>query len=740
MNIFKLSIIASALLVTTINAQEDIGVIHVDSTTIDDKFESKRGEVSSTTSIKGEKIDEKKAENIQRTLQAIPGITTEFTDGDSLKIHIRGIENQVYMGEKPGVAVVIDGVPVFERTGSVNIDMDNIESVKVVKGGASYLFGDDALSGAIIITTKKGAKNAGGKLEVEDGTYGYNKYLAKYGVSKEKYNAYLQASQRKKDGYYEDGDYEANYLNGKAQYYIDDTSDITAGFEYSKRNKDSHGTVRGVTEAYENPRSIWIPGNDRVRDYASMFDVELLKFFTTYSKEFEGGENLMVNLYQYGDNTTFRSGFADYNIDHTSNTDPKFKPNLNEYEQIQRGLKSELRGNTSKNGAYMIGLDLRDNNYKNDVSYAVDWSKKSVNYRVTPPTTTWTDYYKGTATSDDETDENVYALYGEYKYKFDDKWSATANLRYDYINLDYSSNISALQLDKSFNQLSYRAGANYQINDNAAFYAAFSTGFRAPSIQQLFAGTISPTGKTDSNPNLKPEETKSFDIGIRGKGDAFGVKHSYEIGLFRMDRDDYIMSSSGQYSSIDYGGDKAQYQNIGGMISQGLELSVQSELSEQLSSQISYTFIDAYFTQYDNFNLNLGSTYGSYATEHYDLKGNNQPRVPKHHLNIAFDYKPTSSITISPEIDAISPYYADEMNWFKIPGYAVVNLNLDYKTQIYGYNTSFYARVDNLLDKTYYNNARASGDGDGDGDYDKEDISITVNEGRTINFGIQVKF
>lgn len=60
MKIIRLSIIASALLITTINAQEDIGVIQVDSTTIDDKFESKRGEVSSTTSIKGEKIDEKR--------------------------------------------------------------------------------------------------------------------------------------------------------------------------------------------------------------------------------------------------------------------------------------------------------------------------------------------------------------------------------------------------------------------------------------------------------------------------------------------------------------------------------------------------------------------------------------------------------------------------------------------------------------------------------------------------------
>lgn len=748
MKTIRISIIASALLatMTTMHAEEDMGVIHVDSTTIDDRFESKKDKVSSETSIKGEKVDEKKAENIQRTLQSITGITTELTDGDSLKIHIRGVENQVYMGEKPGVAVVIDGVPVFERTGSVNIDMDNIESIKVIKGGASYLFGDDALSGAVIITTKKGAKNAGGKVEVENGTYGYQKYLARYGISKEKYNAYIQASRRTKDGYYEDGDYETNYLNGKTQYYIDDTSDITASFEYSKRDKNSHGTVKGVTEAYENPKSIYDPSKGWIdRDYAAMFDVELLKLYATYSKEFEDNKNLLINLYQYNDHTIFYSGYADYipikdtsgNITgHQSITDPKLKPYLNDYEQVQRGIKSEFRGNNGANGAYMVGLDLRANNYKNNTSYAMDWSKRT-GYG---PSTTYKDYLEGDIYTNDDTDEYVYALYGEYKYKINDKWSATTNLRYDYIDLDYDSDLLGLQLEKSFKNLSYRAGANYQLNDSTSFYAAVSTGFRAPSIKQLFAGDVSPTETTDSNPNLKPEETKSFDIGVRGKSDAFGLKHSYEVGLFVMDRSDYIMSSAGQYSSIDYHGTNSQYQNIGGMRSQGLELSVQSELSEKLSSSLAYTYIDAYFTQYDNFNLNLGSTYGSYVTEHYDLKGYDVPRVSKHHLNVALDYKPTASFTISPEIDAISSYYADELNRLKIPGRTVINLNLNYKTKIHGYDTSFYARVDNLFDKYYYNTARASGDGNGDYVYDEEDISITVNEGRTINFGLQVKF
>ena len=139
---------------------EDIGTIRVESSTIDDRFENKRNEPSNIGVISGDDVDAAHSENIQQLLQSIPGITTELQSGDSLKIHIRGVENQVFMGEKPGVAVVIDGVPVFERTGRVNIDLDNIESIRVIKGGASYLFGEDALSGAVIITTKSGAKYA----------------------------------------------------------------------------------------------------------------------------------------------------------------------------------------------------------------------------------------------------------------------------------------------------------------------------------------------------------------------------------------------------------------------------------------------------------------------------------------------------------------------------------------------------------------------------------------------------
>ena len=91
---------------------------------------------------------------------------------------------------------------------------------------------------------------------METGSYGYQKYVARAGYANDDLSFHIQASERKADGYHENSDYDTKYVNGKLQYYIDDTSDISLGMEYSQRNKDSHGTVGGATEAAENPESI----------------------------------------------------------------------------------------------------------------------------------------------------------------------------------------------------------------------------------------------------------------------------------------------------------------------------------------------------------------------------------------------------------------------------------------------------------------------------------------------------
>jgi len=704
------------LLPTAAAVAEELGVIQVESTTIDDRFENKRGEPSNIGVIKGDEVDTAHTENIQQVLQGIPGITTEVQSGDSIKIHIRGVENQVYMGEKPGVADVIDGVPVFERTGRVNIDLDNIESVKVVKGGASYLFGDDALAGAVIITTKRGAGNAGVKLAAERGSFGYYKTLARVGTASENYNGHVQVSRRATNGYYDDSSSQADYVNGKLQYYVDEVSDLTFGFEHADRKKNSHGAVKGVTAAEEDPKS----KDSAYDDYASHFDVLLNKFFVTYARDIGARDNLMVNTYRFTDNTDYLSSPIDsktgaYNYD-------------NNYDQVQQGLKAEYRAG-GESLAWMLATDLRANKYDNEVTY-IDC------------TGTWGSCTEGDLYGDNTTDEQVKAVYGELKLRPADEWVVTLNSRYDRIDLDYKDRLdSSKNGDKSFNVSSWRLGANYALRSNMDLYANTSTGFRAPSVNQLFVGTGSPTMRTDPNPDLKPEHSVNMEVGLRSRTGLFGVPVDLDVAIFQLDRTDHIQASAGQYTTST----DNRYENIGDMRSRGLELSMTTDRQRKVSFDVAYTYLKAEYTQYDEFYLRTCSSwsFGScsgYTSTLYDNTGNDVPRVPNHHLNLKMYYAPKSSWLVTTEVDSSSDYYADEINQLKIDGHTTVNLLVNYYRNVGSSNWEFFARVDNLFDKFYYNTARSNGDGNEDGVYDEEDLSLVVNQGRTYTAGVSMKF
>lgn len=721
------SILLSTLIAGSCFATENLGIIGIDSTTIDDRFHPTLTEASTTATIDGKKVDDAHIENLQQVLQSIPGLTTEVTSGDSIKIHIRGVENQRYMGEKPGVAVVIDGVPVFERTGSVNIDLDNIASIKVIKGGASYLFGDDALSGAVIITTKKGAVNRS-MVASEFGSFGYQKLLAETSFAKNSFNGRIQVSERKSDGYWKDSGYSARYANGKLQYYIDDTSDLTFGIEASKRKKDSHGTVGGVIQATEDPQSISTGTDGNGRDYARKFDVDLLKLFLTYSKDYGNNSNLLVNLYQYGDDTQFLSAPQKYTSSGVLVTDENAYTTGNDYHQIQRGLKSEYRSSGEKM-AYLLGADIRNNVYKNKTSNLVDFrtSKRSALN------------YAGTVTGDNKTDEAVYAPYLEVKVPLGKATTLTLNGRYDNIRLNNTDYLTSLPYQKDFNVYSNRVGLTHTLNDSATLFVSRSTGFRAPSIEQLFNGTNAPGSKTYPNADLKPEQAVNYDLGVRGVIPALDNALTYEATLFWLDRKDYIMSSTGQYVT----GTTAhpeQYENIGGMRSKGAELSLQSDVKKTFSFNLAYTYLDAYFTKYDAFYLNYGGSYVPTSQVLYNLTGNAVPRTSRHTLNFIGNYNVSPSTLLSAELTAKSSYYADELNQLKMPGYEVVNLLMKHSEKWRGYTFDVFARIDNVLDKYYYNTARSSGDRNGDLVYNQEDLSITVNPGRVYTAGLSIKF
>lgn len=114
------------------------------------------------------------------------------------------------------------------------------------------------------------------------------------------------------------------------------------------------------------------------------------------------------------------------------------------------------------------------------------------------------------------------AAYVDSELDITDKWLLSAALRFENYS-DFGS---------TFN---YKIATRYKITDNLNFRAAHSTGFRAPSLQQIYFNSTSTqfvggvpyevgTFSNDSEaakilgiPSLKQEESKSFSVGFTAK-------------------------------------------------------------------------------------------------------------------------------------------------------------------------------------------------------------------------------
>lgn len=701
----KVSLILASLLFTVnLSAVEELDSFSVVSSTIDDKTITKEKSVSSVSVITEEDVQKMDPQNVAELLNQIPGVTTSLTGTDSFKVHIRGIDNQMYMGEKPGVAVIIDGVPVQETTGKINVDLDNIASIKVIKGSASYLYGNDAIAGAIIITTKRPKGENFTNAEAEIGSFKTKRFLIGTNQNFENSLLQLQGSYRNTDGYWDDAFVMQKGFNGKYQYFLNDNSDLTLGWDYTRRETGDGNSVSGITEAQTNPTS------EGYYSYGGYYNSDLIKGFLTYTTVFEDDSELMLRVHKYIDD-------KDYKL---------YRTNYDMFEKWdQSGAKGEYKNRFGSLQA-MIGFDLQKNTTDEEKYDAEVMAGGTESLRGSSD---------GDLLAEFETKEQIIALYSELNYEPIDNLITTFNARYDNIKHNYKDKLdSSNNVNPSYNTVSYRLGLSYKINENLGVYSNFSTGFRAPSVTQISENQslLASNPTYDIPSSIDVETTYNYELGIRGKNGIF----NYDASIFQIDRKDYIGKIAGSYISSD-DEEESGYDNVGDMRSRGLELSLSTDSKKDISFDLAYTLLDAKFTDYwisqqtsldpDGYGP-LTATY-----DRVDLSGNYVSRTPKHTINLTLNYRATDKWSISPEVVYKGSYYADEANAFKQNGYTVVNLRTNYKVND---KLELFGKVDNLFDKDYFlfvnvnSSALAT----------MEDATIRVAPPRAFYAGLRYKF
>jgi vitamin B12 transporter len=120
--------------------------------------------------VTAEELQERGIHRLADALRTLPGVVVAETGGFGglASLFLRG-------GESNFVRVLVDGVPVNEPGGAVDLSAwttDNVARIELVRGPASVLYGSDAVAGVLQIFTRRGTGAPTLAAAARAGTYG----------------------------------------------------------------------------------------------------------------------------------------------------------------------------------------------------------------------------------------------------------------------------------------------------------------------------------------------------------------------------------------------------------------------------------------------------------------------------------------------------------------------------------------------------------------------------------------
>ena len=428
--------------------------------------------------ITQEVIENSRGKTLVDLLNDVPGVEINgnfSTRGQNLGYYIRG-------GRNRQVAILIDGVNVNDPS-SFNgdfdlrqIDLNQIESIEVLKGASSVLYGTGAATGVINIILKKASKKE------FSGTYSTS-----LGTNSSSELNTLSIKETATN-------FNFNGSLGRLDYLLALNANGSKGLSAAESNTDTL-----FNEDNFSRQNALLKVNYKIND---KFKIGVLSSYDEFSTDFDGFDF---------DPVTFASIPADKNNNSTSkqkrfglNTDYSYKKG----ELKIRAFLTEIdRNETPSNDFFygeVYGFDIF-NNYKINNQFSL----------LTGLTAQYQDMIQKTSFSAIEEGKGKQHFYDPYvsvNYNSNFGFNLNAGTRLN-IHSEYGNNF-VFNVNPSY---------NFTINEsNVKVFASYSTAFITPTLSEIFT-------KLPTVDELLPEE----DITIEGGFDfALGNKLSVNATYF----------------------------------------------------------------------------------------------------------------------------------------------------------------------------------------------------------------
>ncbi|WP_425392663.1 TonB-dependent receptor plug domain-containing protein [Ekhidna sp.] len=496
-------IIALTCMGWTVKAQDSLKAVQLDEVVVTGTKSEIPVEKSGKSIVKftRNQIENSGANTVAEVLNQVPGVQMDGNfgaPGTNIGYFVRGASSKRTL-------VLIDGVPFNDASGIDQtydlrlLDLDQVKSIEILKGGLSTLYGTGAAAGVINIQLRKPEEQQiGGYTKLEYGSF--NTFNANTGLSG---------------------------TIGKISYLANAGLKKSDGFSAAK---DESGTGNFDDDGFE-------------------------------------GYNFLGKLdYQFSSSFTlgFTTGFDQFENDFDTGAFTDSETNFSEYKQVRFGLRPSIKwtDGSLKGNLFVNNLDRMFDSFGTQTEY------DAKNYQVD-------------LVIDQNITDQIKLIgginYQQLAYSQPDAEEQSFNMLDPYATLIYDKNDFNIQVGGRLNVHSdYGSNFVYNVNPSYIFdldevdvkvYGSYATAFITPSLFQLF-------GPFGANPDLKPEDSESAEIGTTSYFNGLQLDVVY---FYRNDENLIIFTD--------------RYQNSEERIeTDGLELISTLKVSEKFSVSANYTY------------------------------------------------------------------------------------------------------------------------------------------------------
>ncbi|WP_406844290.1 TonB-dependent receptor [Flavobacterium soyae] len=656
-------------------------------------------------------INETKAAAVYEIINKTPGVLMVNLGNEQHMMSIRQpmTTNAYYLYLEDGLPIRPMGI--FNHNALLEINQYNLQSIEVVKGPVSSLYGPEAVGGTINLISIKPPVDPVFKFGVQADNYGYRRFQAAGGAPVGKVGFHIAGiSSLQENGWMTYSDYNKDNLNARIDYNISPSTRLISNTMYGKYYSDMSGTVNEDAfnnRTYKSTSNFTYRKSDALRTRLTLehdWNSNSSSYITAYLRDNKLGQNPSYGIkWSPTVNPTTAKGEVNSN-------------NFKSYGAIAQHTQKFDFLNTK-----LVAGALYDYSPVTYWSYIIDL-KANLNPGEAGKQTV--DSYEIIAEHPDSkladytADIFNSAGYAQLSINPLEQLIFTVGGRYDNMKVDYDNALDKSTGSKVYDKFTFKVGANFNPVEFAGFYGNYSQGFAPPGITSIFR-TKPGTGGTTGVPaafyyNLEPATFDNYEVG--GWFSFFQNKLNFDYAF-------YYMEGKNELLSIKLPDNSTDYRSAGETRHKGIEFGASYRPSQQ-------------------FNIRLGGTYAQHTYIDFklsdkpsdpvqDLNGKEMPAAPKWSGNSEVSYYPDwlPNLRTSIEWQLVGSYYQDQINTVKYDGYNIFNTRVGYQWK----GIEVYGNVMNLTDKLYaYNVSRAN--------TTNAQPTYTAAAPRTFVFGIQYNF